>query len=110
MVCDQTVYAVLVWTFSGSCFIGFISCSQLRKNNWRQKHEDFIRSIKQAREVQQVITQGGKVVNLPQPPANPNPDYVPCPHCGRRFAPRPAQRHIPKCQHIRSRPPPPPRR
>ncbi|MBN3311894.1 ZC21C protein, partial [Atractosteus spatula] len=80
----------------------------LRKNNWRQKHEDFIRSIKQAREVQQVITQGGKVVNLPQPPANPNPDYVPCPHCGRRFAPRPAQRHIPKCQHIRSRPPPPP--
>ncbi|XP_069042622.1 zinc finger C2HC domain-containing protein 1C-like [Lepisosteus oculatus] len=52
----------------------------LRKNNWRQKHEDFIRSIKQARKLQQVITQGGKVVNLPQPPANPNPDYVPCPH------------------------------
>ncbi|CAL8286527.1 unnamed protein product [Lota lota] len=35
------------------------------------------------------------------------PDQVTCPHCSRRFAPRAAERHIPKCENIRSRPPPP---
>ncbi|XP_028855440.1 zinc finger C2HC domain-containing protein 1C-like [Denticeps clupeoides] len=35
--------------------------------------------------------------------------YVACPHCSRRFAPGVAERHVPKCQNIRSRPPPPPR-
>ncbi|KAJ3613027.1 hypothetical protein NHX12_019283 [Muraenolepis orangiensis] len=36
-----------------------------------------------------------------------SPDRVACPHCSRLFAPRPAERHIPKCQNIRSRPPAP---
>ncbi|CAL8272578.1 unnamed protein product [Merluccius merluccius] len=39
-----------------------------------------------------------------------SPDPVTCPHCSRHFAPGPAERHIPKCQNIRSRPPPPPTR
>uniref|UniRef100_A0A9J8AAS5 C2HC/C3H-type domain-containing protein n=2 Tax=Cyprinus carpio TaxID=7962 RepID=A0A9J8AAS5_CYPCA len=43
----------------------------------------------------------------PQSGLNLNSEYVSCPHCGRRFAPGPAERHIPKCQNIKSRPPPP---
>uniref|UniRef100_A0A3B4BU66 C2HC/C3H-type domain-containing protein n=1 Tax=Pygocentrus nattereri TaxID=42514 RepID=A0A3B4BU66_PYGNA len=69
------------------------------KNNWRQKHEALIHNLRQAR-----APAPGRL--QPQP-VDVNPDYVSCPHCGRRFAPGPAERHIPKCQNIKSRPPPP---
>lgn len=35
--------------------------------------------------------------------------YVPCPHCGRTFAPQAAARHIPACANTFARPKPPPR-
>ncbi|XP_036397394.1 zinc finger C2HC domain-containing protein 1C [Megalops cyprinoides] len=76
---------------------------ELKKTNWRQKHEAFIRSLRQAR-------MPAKVALQPQPCMDDDDDYQTCPHCARRFAPGPAERHIPKCQNIRSRPPPPRRR
>ncbi|XP_067223355.1 zinc finger C2HC domain-containing protein 1C [Chanodichthys erythropterus] len=66
-----------------------------KKNNWRQKHEAFIQTMRQGRS------------HEPQSVSNLNPEYVTCPHCGRKFAPGPAERHIPKCQNIKSRPAPP---
>ncbi|KFQ72362.1 Zinc finger C2HC domain-containing protein 1C, partial [Phaethon lepturus] len=81
-----------------------------RKNNWRQKHEVFIQTLRQARQVQQVLSKGGKVSDLPPLPPIENPDYVACPYCRRRFAPQAAERHIPKCKTIKNRPPPPPQR
>ena len=54
------------------------------------------------------IVQGGRLADLPPPPASVNPDYVPCPHCGRNFAPTVAERHIPKCVNILAKPKPPP--
>uniref|UniRef100_A0A8C7TAP9 C2HC/C3H-type domain-containing protein n=1 Tax=Oncorhynchus mykiss TaxID=8022 RepID=A0A8C7TAP9_ONCMY len=74
---------------------------EVRKSNWRQKHEAFIRNLRQAH-----VPATGAL--HPQPPIQDNDDYVTCPHCARRFAPGPAERHIPKCQNIKSRPPPPP--
>uniref|UniRef100_A0A673XKY2 Zinc finger C2HC domain-containing protein 1C-like n=1 Tax=Salmo trutta TaxID=8032 RepID=A0A673XKY2_SALTR len=73
---------------------------EVRKSNWRQKHEAFIRNLRQAH-----VPAAGAL--QPQPPIQDNDDYVTCPHCARRFAPGPAERHIPKCQNIKSRPPPP---
>ncbi|KAM5129609.1 zinc finger C2HC domain-containing protein 1C [Mantella aurantiaca] len=84
--------------------------TQVKGSSWRQKHESFIRSIRQARLVQDVVSRGGKASDLPPPPPEENPDYVTCPHCSRRFAPRPAQRHIPMCAEIKSKPRPPPAR
>ncbi|NWW02208.1 ZC21C protein, partial [Oreocharis arfaki] len=81
-----------------------------RKNNWKQKHEALIHIVSQARQVQQILAKGGKVSDLPPLPPIENPDYVACSYCGRKFAPRAAERHIPKCKNIKNRPPPPPQR
>ncbi|KFO86868.1 Zinc finger C2HC domain-containing protein 1C, partial [Buceros rhinoceros silvestris] len=81
-----------------------------RRNNWRQKHEIFIQTLRQARQVQQVLSKGGKVSDLPLLPPIKNPDYVACPYCRRQFAPQAAERHISKCKTIKNRPPPPPQR
>ncbi|XP_012511541.1 PREDICTED: zinc finger C2HC domain-containing protein 1C isoform X1 [Propithecus coquereli] len=78
-----------------------------QKSNWRQKHESFIRTLRQAREVQQVIAKGGNPSDLPPILPAENPDYIQCPHCSRHFAPKVAERHIPKCKTIKNRPPPP---
>uniref|UniRef100_A0A674GF44 C2HC/C3H-type domain-containing protein n=1 Tax=Taeniopygia guttata TaxID=59729 RepID=A0A674GF44_TAEGU len=53
---------------------------------------------------------GREVSDLPPLPPIENEDYVACTYCGRKFAPRVAERHIPKCKNIRNRPPPPPQR
>ncbi|NWV05516.1 ZC21C protein, partial [Ptilonorhynchus violaceus] len=80
------------------------------KNNWKQKHEALIHIVEQGRQVQQVLAKGGKASDLPPLPPIENPDYVACTYCGRKFAPRAADRHIPKCKNIKNRPPPPPQR
>ncbi|XP_036061350.1 zinc finger C2HC domain-containing protein 1C [Onychomys torridus] len=81
-----------------------------RKSTWRQKHESFIRTLRHARQVQQVIARGGNPSDLPPVLPAENPDYVQCPHCSRHFAPTVAERHIPKCKTLKNRPPPPRRR
>ncbi|XP_021489833.1 zinc finger C2HC domain-containing protein 1C [Meriones unguiculatus] len=78
-----------------------------RKSTWRQKHESFIRTLRHARQVQQVIARGGNPSDLPPILPAENPDYVQCPYCSRHFAPKVAERHIPKCKTIKNRPPPP---
>lgn len=49
--------------------------------------------------MQRHVAGGGKLSDLPPPPPSENPDYVQCPHCGRKFNESAAARHIPKCQH-----------
>jgi len=75
-----------------------------KKKNWRTKHEDFINSIRYAKEVTTKMKQGLKASDLPPPPPSKNPDYVQCPHCERRFNQKAADRHIPKCKDIKAKP------
>ena len=77
------------------------------KSNWKQNHEDFIRSIRAAKQVQTHMKKGGKASDLPPPPPSLNPDYVYCQYCDRRFNPEVAERHIPKCATTINRPAPP---
>ncbi|XP_017082275.2 zinc finger C2HC domain-containing protein 1C [Drosophila eugracilis] len=85
----------------------------VKKNNWRKKHEEFIQSIRAAKQVQQHLARGGKLSDLPPPPPSENPDYIQCPHCQRRFNQQAAERHIPKCAdmlHNKPKNGPPPKR
>lgn len=83
------------------------SQTKASKGNWRQTHEDFIRSIRAAKKVTKYMANGGKASDLPPPPPSLNPDYVHCQYCDRRFNPEVAQRHIPKCATTMNRPKPP---
>ncbi|CAH1247889.1 ZC2HC1A [Branchiostoma lanceolatum] len=67
----------------------------VKPSKWRQQHEDFIRSIRAAKETD-VAIKTGKPLPPPPPPAV-NPDYIQCPHCDRRFNEGAGQRHIPWC-------------
>lgn len=71
--------------------------THMKKTNWRQKHEDFINSIRAAKEMKAHLAKGGKLSDLPPPPPSDYSDYVQCPHCSRRFNQQAAERHIPKC-------------
>ena len=91
----------------------FILCPfyfQPKKSNWKENHKNFIQAIRYAKKVTEIEAQGGKVSDLPPPPVTENPDYVKCQWCSRTFAPATAERHIPRCKDIKSRPAPPKKR
>ncbi|KAB0804299.1 hypothetical protein PPYR_01269 [Photinus pyralis] len=69
----------------------------VKKTDWRRKHEEFIGAIRAAKMAQAHLAKGGKLSDLPPPPPAENPDYIQCPHCGRKFNQSAAERHIPKC-------------
>ena len=73
-------------------------------------HNDLLETIKYAKKVSEHTAAGGKITDLPPPPPSTNRDYVQCEFCQRKFAPKVAERHIPKCKEIKSRPAPPSKR
>ena len=58
--------------------------------------------MKAAREFSKAQAAGGP---LPPPVISaPDPSLIPCPHCGRKFNSKAAERHIPQCQNIQAKP------
>uniref|UniRef100_UPI00358DE86D zinc finger C2HC domain-containing protein 1B-like n=1 Tax=Myxine glutinosa TaxID=7769 RepID=UPI00358DE86D len=68
----------------------------VKKQNWRQKHEDFINTIRSAKGVTKALKEGKPLP--PPPPSTINPDHIQCPYCQRRFAVSAAERHISFCK------------
>ncbi|RDD44770.1 Zinc finger C2HC domain-containing protein 1A [Trichoplax sp. H2] len=64
--------------------------------NWKQKHEDFLSTIRSARKVTQAVKEGKPLP--PPPPSKIDPSLVQCPYCQRRFNPDSAERHIKFCK------------
>lgn len=65
-------------------------------SNWREKHEQFVRTVRNARHVTEAIRTGAP---LPKFEASAVPsDYVNCPYCSRNFSKNAADRHIPFCE------------
>lgn len=73
-------------------------------SNWRQKHEELVGAIRNARQTKRAMETGGPLP--PPPPPSINPDYVQCPYCGRRFNETAAERHIPFCKSRNEKLPP----
>ncbi|XP_051853849.1 zinc finger C2HC domain-containing protein 1B isoform X5 [Antechinus flavipes] len=73
----------------------------VKKYNWRQQHEDFINTIRSAKQCMLAIKEGRPLP--PPPPPTINPDYIQCPYCMRRFNETAATRHINFCKNQASR-------
>ena len=52
-----------------------------KKSNWKEKHEEFVRNIRYAREAKAAEERGEEVA--PPPPSQKPSDHVQCPTCGR---------------------------
>lgn len=79
-----------------------------KKAKWRREHDQFIKAIKMSRLIKKVEMEGGDVSKIPVAPSEPNDDYIEWQYWYRRFAPKVADRHIPKCKDMINRPKPPP--
>jgi hypothetical protein len=71
---------------------------------WRSKHSEFQNAIQYAKKLTAMQKSGVSLANLPPPPRSENADYIECPHCSRRFAPKAADRHIPACANTINKP------
>jgi ribosomal protein L37AE/L43A len=69
---------------------------------WKNQSQAFREAMKAARDVSHAISTGAP---LPPPTISaPDPSLIPCPHCGRRFNEKAAERHIPLCTSIKAKP------
>ncbi len=69
---------------------------------WKKDSEAFRAAMKAARQYSKAVAAGDP---LPPPVASaPDSSLIPCPHCGRRFNEKAAERHIPVCTSIRAKP------
>ena len=60
--------------------------------------------MKAMRQIKAIQAKGGKLSDLPPPPPSNYDHYIQCRHCGRKYAPDVAERHIPKCANIINKP------
>lgn len=83
--------------------------AQLKLNfpdsKWQKQHSDFQSNIKFARKLKYMEEAGVDITHI-RPPPSKNEDYIQCPYCFRKYAPIPAERHIPKCKDIIHKPRP----
>merc|ERR1712107_339637 len=55
-----------------------------KQADWRKKREEFIATLRAAKEAQRYVKAGGNLKDLPPPPPMDTSDYIQCPHCERR--------------------------
>ena len=79
-----------------------------KKAKWRREHDQFMKAIKMSRLIKKVEMQGGDISKIPVAPSEPNEDYIEWQYWYRRYAPKVADRHIPKWKDMINRPKPPP--
>ncbi|XP_046988437.1 uncharacterized protein LOC124594124 [Schistocerca americana] len=70
-----------------------------QKSQWKEKHLEFMRAIRAARQVEKPLSPRASAV-LTRPPESER-----CPHCDRQFGPKAFDRHIEWCREQKARVP-----
>jgi uncharacterized C2H2 Zn-finger protein len=73
-----------------------------RAAKWKEQSVQLREAMKMARLAKQAQESGGPMPDFV--PSAPDPSLVRCPHCGRSFNERAAERHIPVCTNIKAKP------
>lgn len=82
-----------------------------KKAKWKQQSDQLRAAMKASREIAEAQKRGEDVSKLKfVATAEEDDDRVACPHCGRKFAEKAAERHIPHCKESMARKAPPPPR
>ena len=71
---------------------------------WKQQSKALREAMKQSRMVAKYQKEGRLSELPPMQSTGPDPTFIPCPHCGRTFNEKAAERHIPKCKSIKAKP------
>jgi DNA-directed RNA polymerase subunit RPC12/RpoP len=76
-----------------------------KNDKWKNQSSALRDAMKRNRIISQAEKEGKDIRTLDLPPApEAVDDRTPCPHCGRSFNALAAERHIPKCTSIKSKP------
>jgi uncharacterized C2H2 Zn-finger protein len=73
-----------------------------RAAKWKEQSVQLREAMKMARMAKQAQETGAPMPDFV--PSAPDPSLVRCPHCGRSFNERAAERHIPLCTNIKAKP------
>eukprot|EP01084_Bolivina_argentea_P062331 113964_1 len=80
------------------------STKKKSSEKWRQQSNQLREAIKVSRAVSKAQKEGKSITDLPIRYSEPDPSYVQCPHCSKRFNQMAGERHISKCLSIRAKP------
>jgi endogenous inhibitor of DNA gyrase (YacG/DUF329 family) len=80
------------------------SSSSAKANKWKKQSQALREAMKYNRQIAAAEAAGVDIKTLAPPPASQDDDLVPCPHCGRTFNEKAAERHIPRCQDQKAKP------
>lgn len=71
------------------------------KGKWREKHEELIRTMREAKKITAILAAGGKASDLP-PSAPSENTGRPCPTCERKFGESSWERHVSICKNLKN--------
>ncbi|KAG1674593.1 hypothetical protein FOA52_001842 [Chlamydomonas sp. UWO 241] len=71
---------------------------------WKAQSNQLQEAMRNMREVKVRLANGEDIRNIPVAPSTHDPSLVQCPHCGRRFNEKAADRHIGHCATTKAKP------